>query len=105
MYSALVYTIIPAKLDRLFRDALDALEKLKDLKTKGVSLILVDMGLTPVTDNGVAKMFFTMLAGFAELERDRIRTRTADGRKCKRDKGGHIGGTAPFGYEIVGMGK
>ena len=29
----------------------------------------------------------------------------ADGRRGKATKGGHIGGTAPFGYRVEGAGK
>ncbi|MEX3555204.1 MAG: recombinase family protein [Burkholderia gladioli] len=97
--------LICAKLDRAFRDATDALTKVKAWKDRGVRLILADLGTDPVTENGVSKLFFTILAGFAEWERDRIRERTAEGRRAKKDKGGHIGGRAPFGYRVVGTGR
>jgi len=41
----------------------------------------------------------------AEFERSRIKERVADGRQGKAAKGGHIGGTAPFGYRVEGTGK
>ena len=34
-----------------------------------------------------------------------IRQRVADGRKAKAAKGGHIGGTRPFGYRVKGKGR
>jgi hypothetical protein len=34
-----------------------------------------------------------------------IKERLADGRQGKVTKGGHIGGTAPFGYRVEGTGK
>ncbi len=37
-------TVVAAKLDRLFRSALDALQAVEDLKTRGVSLVLLDLG-------------------------------------------------------------
>lgn len=98
-------TVIAAKLDRLFRDAADALGMAKAWKERGVQLILVDMGPDPVTENGTAKFLFTILAAVAEMERERIAERTADGRRAKRAKGGHVGGSAPFGYRKVGAGK
>lgn len=97
--------LICAKLDRAFRDAADALKKMQDWKKAGVKLILTDMGTEPVTENGVSKLMFTILAGFAEWERERIHERIMSGREHKRAKGGHIGGSAPFGYRIVGQGK
>jgi DNA invertase Pin-like site-specific DNA recombinase len=60
---------------------------------------------TPVTGNGMAKLFFTMLSAFAEFERDRISERIADGKHSKADDGGALGGKAPFGWRKIGSGK
>jgi putative DNA-invertase from lambdoid prophage Rac len=98
-------TLIVAKLDRIFRNATDALVRSDAFKDKGIKLILVDMGNDPVTENGTGRIFFGMLALVAEFERHRILERTDNGRQAKRAKGGHIGGTAPFGYQVVGHGK
>jgi DNA invertase Pin-like site-specific DNA recombinase len=97
--------IVAAKLNRLFRSAADALSTVEALKARGVGVILADMGSEPVTENGVAKLFFTMLAAFAEFERDRIKERQAEGQRRKREAGGHVSGSAPFGYRVVGRGK
>ena len=94
--------IVAAKMDRLFRSASDALNTAESLKARGVDLILVDMGTTPVTENGTAKMFFGMLALVAEFERGRIAERMNDGRRGKRQRSGHLGGVAPYGYRVVG---
>jgi DNA invertase Pin-like site-specific DNA recombinase len=98
-------TLIVAKLDRVFRNATDALVRSDAFKEKGIKLILVDMGNDPVTENGTGRIFFGMLALVAEFERHRILERTDNGRQAKRAKGGHIGGSAPFGYKVVGLGK
>jgi DNA invertase Pin-like site-specific DNA recombinase len=63
------------------------------------------MGSEPVTQNGVSRMFFGMLALVAEFERDRIKERSAEGRVAKRRVGGHIGGSAPFGFRKIGVGR
>lgn len=97
--------LLVAKLDRAFRSAADALTLADTWKRQGVKLVVADMGADPVTDNGVAKLFFGMLACVAEFERDRIRQRTADGRRAKLERGGFIGGRAPFGYRVEGDGK
>ena len=98
-------TLIVAKLDRAFRNAADALAKADAWKRARIKLIVADMGPDPVTDNGVAKLFFGMLALVAEFERERILERTKDGRRAKASRGGHTGGSAPFGYRVFGQGK
>ncbi len=98
-------TLIVAKLDRVFRNAADALTTAEAWKRGGLDLIVADMGSEPVTQNGPSRLFFGMLALVAEFERDRMRERLADGRGAKRAGGGHIGGTAPFGYRKIGVGK
>lgn len=97
--------VIVSKLDRLFRNALDALAMAEWFKKNGVDLVIVDMGIDPVTQNGVSKMFFGMLALMAEFERERIRERQAEGQAAKKAKGGFIGGRKPFGYRVEGLGK
>lgn len=98
-------TLIVAKLDRAFRNAADALSRAEAWRRQGIGLIVADMGGDPVTDNGVAKMFFGMLALVAEFERDRILERTNEGRRAKAIRGGHIGGSPPFGFRVQGSGK
>jgi DNA invertase Pin-like site-specific DNA recombinase len=98
-------SIIVAKLDRLFRSAADALATAETFKKQGVNLYILDMGTEPVTANGASRMFFGMLALVAEFERTRIKERLEEGRQGKAAKGGHIGGTAPFGYRVEGAGK
>src|ERR1700749_745390 len=97
-------TVIASKLDRMFRSASDALNRAQGWKEQGVTLILADIGTEPVTENGVGKLMFTVLAAMAEWERDRIAERVADGRTAKKARGGFIGGT-PFGYVKTGQGK
>jgi DNA invertase Pin-like site-specific DNA recombinase len=97
--------LIVAKLDRAFRNAADALATAERLKARKVDLIVADMGSEPVTQNGVSRMFFGMLALVAEFERERIKERSAEGRAAKRRNGGHIGGSTPFGFRKIGTGR
>lgn len=97
--------LIVSKLDRAFRNAADALTKADAWKRQGIRLIVADMGAEPVTDNGTAKLFFSVLAAMAEFERERILERVSDGRRAKAAKGGAIGGSAPFGFRVEGSGK
>lgn len=97
--------VVASKLDRLFRSASDALNTIELLQVRRVEVILVDIGTEPVTVNGTGKLFLTMLAAFAEFERTRIGERMNDGRRGKRERNGHIGGAAPYGYRVVGSGR
>jgi DNA invertase Pin-like site-specific DNA recombinase len=96
--------IIAAKLDRLFRSASDALYVVETLQERGIGIILADMGHTPVTENGASKLFFSMLAAFAEFERGRIFERTVSGREAKKALGGCVGGV-PYGWYKRGHGR
>lgn len=98
-------TVIASKLDRMFRDAADALNQAKSFKDEGIDLIIADLGADPVTQNGASRMFFGILALMAEFERDRLRERQAEGQRAKKSKGGHIGGKRPFGFSVSGVGK
>ena len=98
-------TVVAVKLDRMFRNTIDALTTVERFKQQGVDLILADISSEPVTGNGVGKLFFGILAQVAEFERERINERTQDGRKAKRARSGHLGGPAPYGYRTEGSGK
>lgn len=98
-------TLVVAKLDRAFHNATDALATAEQLKAQEIDLVVADMGSEPVTQNGMSHTFFGMLALVAEFERERIRERLSAGCGAKRAAGGHIGGTAPFGYRKVGVGR
>lgn len=96
-------TVIASKLDRMFRSASDAIAMFEVFKERGVDLILFDISHEPVSA-GVGKLIMTILAAVADMERIRIKERTAEGRKAKRAKGGPIG-AVPFGYRKVGEGR
>jgi len=91
--------VVAAKLDRLFRSALDALQTVEALKARGVSLVMLDLG-GDVSGNGLSKLFLTIAAAFAEAERDRIRERVAQVKADQRDRGRYLGGKVPFGFTV-----
>ena len=97
-------SVIAAKLDRIFRSARDALNVVADFQERGISLWLLDMG-GDVSGNGLAKLFLTMAAGFAEFERDRIGERIRDAKRHQRDAGQYLGGEIRFGFRRSGDGK
>ena len=89
--------VIAPKLDRLFRSALDALTVVDDLRKRGVSLHLLDLG-GDISGNGLSKLFLTIAAAFAEAERDRIRERIGQVKADQKARGRYLGGIVPFGY-------
>ena len=89
--------VIAPKLDRLFRSALDALQVVEDLRKRGVSLHLLDLG-GDISGNGLSKLFLTIAAAFAEAERDRTRERIAQVKADQKARGRYLGGIVPFGY-------
>ena len=91
-------------LDRLFRSALDALQVVEDLRKRGVSLHLLDLG-GDISGNGMSKLFLTIAAAFAEAERDRIRERIGQVKADQKARGRYLGGTAPFGFRVGKSGE
>jgi putative DNA-invertase from lambdoid prophage Rac len=92
--------VIAPKLDRLFRSALDALTVVDDLRKRGVSLHLLDLG-GDISGNGLSKLFLTIAAAFAEAERDRIRERIGQVKADQKARGRYLGGIVPFGFRRV----
>lgn len=92
-------TVAAAKLDRLFRSALDALQMVESLRERGIHLVLLDLG-GDIAGNGMGKLFLTIAAAFAEAERDRIRERISTVKRDQRGRGRYLGGKVPFGYSV-----
>src|SRR5215207_8945408 len=92
--------IVTPKLDRMFRNASDALVTLEELKRQGVGLHMLDLG-GDVTGNGISKLVFTILSAVAENERDRIRERIRDVKRHLASQGVYGGGKRPFGWNVV----
>lgn len=78
-------TFVVPKLDRLARSVPDAREIAKQLERKEVKLALGSTLYDPADPMG--KMFFNILATFAEFEADLISARTKEGMAIARAKG------------------
>lgn len=78
-------TFVVAKLDRLARSVPDARAIAVELEERGVRLALGHSVYDPADPMG--KMFFNILATFAEFEADLIRMRTKEGMAIARAKG------------------
>jgi DNA invertase Pin-like site-specific DNA recombinase len=78
-------TFVVSKLDRLARSVPDARAIADELGSRGVKLALGSSVYDPTDPMG--KMFFNILATFAEFEADLIRMRTREGMAIARAKG------------------
>ena len=85
-------TLVVPKLDRLARSVPDARAIGDDLVARGVALSLGGSVYDPHDPMG--KMFFNILATFAEFEVDLLRMRTREGMAVARAKG-RLKGRAP----------
>jgi DNA invertase Pin-like site-specific DNA recombinase len=94
--------VIALKLDRLFRDAEDALRQTKAWDKAGVVLHLIDMGGASLsTASAMGRMLLTTMAGFAELERNLVAERTALSLAYMRQHR-QVFNHAPYGFDVIG---
>lgn len=85
-------TLCVWKLDRLGRKTEDVLKVAQDLHDRGIALrILTGVLNGSYSPTGEGKFFFTMMAAFAELERDMNRERTKAGLEAAKAQG-RVGG-------------
>src|SRR5271157_5472231 len=81
-------TLVVWKLDRLGRSVKDVLTIADDLHARGIGVQILTGKLSgSYSPTGEGKFFFTMMAAFAELERDIIHERTMAGLAAARAKG------------------
>jgi DNA invertase Pin-like site-specific DNA recombinase len=91
--------VVALKLDRLFRNAEDALHQTSAWDSAGISLHLVDMGGQSLsTSSAIGRMMLTMMAAFAEFERNLISERTTFALAHKRSQRQAYNHT-PYGFE------
>ncbi len=81
-------TLVVWKLDRLGRSVKEVLTIADDLRARGVGVrILTGKLASSYSPAGEGKFFFTMMAAFAELERDIIHERTLAGPAAAKAQG------------------
>lgn len=78
-------TLVITRLDRLGRSTKDLLTIAAELKERGVDLEVLEQPIDTRTAEG--RLFFTMIAAFAEFEHDIMKARTVDGLAAARARG------------------
>ncbi|TCI67865.1 recombinase family protein [Exiguobacterium sp. SH0S7] len=91
-------TLVVWKLDRLGRTTKKLLDLIDDLKDRGINLQIITLGVD--TSTAAGRLFFTMMAGLAEMERELIRERTNAGLQAARARG-KLGGRKPIDKDII----
>jgi len=93
--------VVTLKLDRLFRDAVDCLQRSREWDATGVAMHLIDMGGQTVnTASATGRFMLTVMAGAAEMERNLIRERTRAAMQYKKERGDRLG-ASPLGFSTA----
>jgi len=90
--------LIVSRLDRLSRSVLQTLQLVEDFKKKHNQLCITDIG--NVHTDGVSKVFITILASLAEIERTNISERIKASKKIAKEERRYLGGYSEFGYKV-----
>ena len=91
--------LVVYSLSRLARSTKDMLTIAERLEGCGADLVSLSEAIDTTTAAG--RMVFRMLAVLGEFERDLVSERTKAALAFKRSKGEKLGGSRPFGWEVV----
>ena len=91
-------TLVCYSMDRFTRSAAKGLADFERLEAAGVDVIFIKENIDTSQPSG--RLFRTILAAFAEFEREQIRDRTMAASYARAKKGIWPGGMPPYGYEI-----
>ena len=90
--------LVTAKLDRMFRDTVDAVVTVEELNMRNVHMHFLDMEIDTTSALGMA--FLTISATFADLERKKIGERTKDTMQRLMREGRPVNNKMPYGWDI-----
>lgn len=81
--------VVVWKLDRLGRSTIHLLQLLEEFRNKDIQLVITSAHIDTTKPEG--RLFFTMVAGFAELEREYIKQRIQASMETKKRNGIKLG--------------
>ena len=90
--------LVVSRLDRLSRKVIDTLKIVDDFKREHKEICITDIG--NIHKDGVSKVFVTILASLAEIERENISQRIKASKKIAKDDRKYLGGYTEFGYKV-----
>lgn len=95
--------LVITKLDRLARNVLDLQVMIKNLESKGASLVILNLfgGKSIDTGNASDKLFIDMLGAFAEFETNLRRERQLSGIAIAKEKGVYKGRKPKATIEMI----
>lgn len=79
-------TLIVTKLDRVARSTIQGIELITELRSKGVTVDILNMGV--LNDTPTGNLMMHIMLAFAEYDRDMIVQRTQEGKAIAREKPG-----------------
>jgi DNA invertase Pin-like site-specific DNA recombinase len=83
--------VIVCRLDRLGRSLKTILDAIDNIHKKKACLNIIDGSLNTGNDNPFSNAMINLCGVFAQLERDLIKARTAEGRAEAKAQGKHLG--------------
>ena len=90
--------LVVSRLDRLSRKVVDTLNLIDDFKKEHKEICITDIG--NIHKDGVSKIFVTILASLAEIERENISIRIKASKKIAKEERRYLGGYSEFGYKV-----
>jgi putative DNA-invertase from lambdoid prophage Rac len=90
-----VDAVVVVKLDRLGRSLLNVVGLVRRLADMGVAVVCSSQGIDTRASNPCGKMILSVMAAFAEFEKDIIRERTVAGLVAARARGSVLGRPSP----------
>ena len=90
--------LVVSRLDRLSRKVIDTLKLVDDFKKEHKDICITDIG--NIHKDGVSKIFVTILASLAEIERENISQRVKASKKIAKEERRYLGGYTEFGYKV-----
>jgi site-specific DNA recombinase len=94
-----VDVIVIYKIDRLTRSLADFVRLMDLFDRYHVSFVSVTQSFD--TSDSMGRLILNILLTFAQFEREMISDRIRDKAAAMRKKGKHIGGSPPYGYDVV----